>query len=494
MLIAAIGLLVALDVKHKASLGGGALLTVNVVVYAINAYFALIGTQFAQRFIKRLQRRLDTSIDIFSPHLDLAKHLGRRVWAETISIILLAAPAYQMDKEVRPVFSVLERTASERSQGADHHEGLSPTLLGFRGSVAERLIECIKILRSIGIEAYVQELASDDNEGLVKVRARVFRDLTGPDVYYRPGNLSMVPSCVTSFFGRLDVVPFPFVALLRYDQSPSIVFRITSKVELAGLIDQNEEPDVISAKKVRRALRALEGATVLAPFSRIQLVGSRFLTKTQVVSRFRNGKITIRRNNDMTWEGYNYSSGFEASIQYEDGEGIDGNGQIVYGQKAKVSLCELGLTPQFALSQGMAKLFLHNRRLIAARSDRVNADLRNHRRLFCEDAQLKIKTLSYGFLIDILGTSSLTKLDVANWTQKKEFNPSIKSMVARWNASFTYVEERMNHLSSNPIRAWWYLLWDDIWRRNHRYIEPLDSRPESFSPFYRTSICVSLLT
>ena len=51
--------------------------------YALNAYFAVIGTALAQRIVKRIQRRLDLSIDLFSPAIDLPKHIARRVWQET---------------------------------------------------------------------------------------------------------------------------------------------------------------------------------------------------------------------------------------------------------------------------------------------------------------------------------------------------------------------------------------------------------------------------
>jgi hypothetical protein len=45
----------------------------------------LIGTGVAQRFVKRMQYRLDASIDLFSPHVDVPKHISRRIWHETLS-------------------------------------------------------------------------------------------------------------------------------------------------------------------------------------------------------------------------------------------------------------------------------------------------------------------------------------------------------------------------------------------------------------------------
>lgn len=39
-----------------------------------------------------MQRRLDTSIDLFSPALDVSKHISRRVWQE--SFAALCVPDY----------------------------------------------------------------------------------------------------------------------------------------------------------------------------------------------------------------------------------------------------------------------------------------------------------------------------------------------------------------------------------------------------------------
>lgn len=48
-------------------------------------YFVVIGMSWAQGLVKKVQRRLDFSIDIFSPSLNLDKHINRRVWQETLA-------------------------------------------------------------------------------------------------------------------------------------------------------------------------------------------------------------------------------------------------------------------------------------------------------------------------------------------------------------------------------------------------------------------------
>lgn len=87
VILSLLGLLVALDVPGKAALSGPVTIIVDIISYGLNMYFSIIGTAFAMSYVKRFQYRLDFSIDIFNPHLDLAKHVSRRVWQETWSCL-----------------------------------------------------------------------------------------------------------------------------------------------------------------------------------------------------------------------------------------------------------------------------------------------------------------------------------------------------------------------------------------------------------------------
>ena len=131
VLVALIGLLVSLNVSGKAALSGWILLLITAIVYSLNAYFAVIHTSIAQRFVKRLQKRIDYSIDVFAPHLDLSKHVARRVWQESISTMILAEPELRIPKAHRIVFG--------------HCTPAAPYLLGFQGTPGERLVENIKV-------------------------------------------------------------------------------------------------------------------------------------------------------------------------------------------------------------------------------------------------------------------------------------------------------------------------------------------------------------
>lgn len=144
VVIAILGLAAALRLPGKAAYGGWLLVTFTAVSYVFNGYFAIIGTIFAQRIVKKWQKRLDFSIDIFAPNLDTAKHIIRRIQQETISTLLLAEPEYKVRR--KPDEPLVFCNLSEATKlYKDNDDGLPPYLLGFAGSQGERHLENLKV-------------------------------------------------------------------------------------------------------------------------------------------------------------------------------------------------------------------------------------------------------------------------------------------------------------------------------------------------------------
>jgi hypothetical protein len=136
VVIAILGLAAALKLPGKSAYSGWLLVLVTVVSYIFNGYYAAISTGLAQRIIKRWQHRLDFSLDIFSPHLDLPKHIARRIQQETISTLLLAEPAFRI-KDREPLLFGTAATTPE--------DDTPPYLLAFRGTQGERHVENLKV-------------------------------------------------------------------------------------------------------------------------------------------------------------------------------------------------------------------------------------------------------------------------------------------------------------------------------------------------------------
>ncbi|KWU42945.1 hypothetical protein RHOSPDRAFT_26670 [Rhodotorula sp. JG-1b] len=227
-LLAMLGLLAALGFPKT----DPAQLAVNIVLYSLSIYFVVIGTPWAQGWVKKVQRRLDFSIDIFSPSLNLNKHINRRVWQETLATIFLCSPGFAMPARHSLVYA----------------EEVSPHLLGFTGSPAERLVENLNASPFLWLPKQLRET--------------ILERLLGPDRYYNPVEST---TRIRSHFGRVDVVPFPFTVIFRYDDSPAHPLHLVTLHELELLVSQNSSADFLAVRRVRLALRALEGQVVFAP-------------------------------------------------------------------------------------------------------------------------------------------------------------------------------------------------------------------------------------
>ncbi|GAA5844290.1 hypothetical protein JCM9279_001756 [Rhodotorula babjevae] len=465
--LAMLGLLSALSLPGT----DPAVVTVNVIVYSLNVYFTLIGLDVSQRLVKKVQRRLDSSIDIFSPVLDVSKHISRRVWQESLAALIMCSPDLAMQPSSRLDFS----------QDAQ----LPPYLLHFGGSVAERFIENLKILREIGLDTYadaVRDCESCPNSETTRLRRQIELRHTGPDVYFRPEHSTLT---ISSYFGRLDVVPFPFVAVFRYDQAPGQPVHLVELEDLELLVEQNHRADVVAARRVRLALRALEDQVVFAPHVVVSRVGA---TGGAVVERhvsYRMAVVQLKRNSDFAWRGYKYASGFEISLEYADGDGIGEGGRQVRGQRLVLTGPQLGVLDDYQLTPELALLLRRNRVLVEQGLPAVERALLEHRNFFRREADLKRRTLSYSFLLKVFVDDSLSSSGLDAVLRSSERNPFVQELARAHKASTTRLEERMRAVSSDKVRAWWYIVWDDLWRRNHDVGFPA----EAFSPLYSSSIC-----
>lgn len=335
--------------------------------------------------------------------------------------------------------------------------------------------------------------SKESHSRLEQVQRILENRIAGPDVFYQPdsNNLSS-PSSITTFFGRLDIVPFPFVVIFRYDQDPSTPLRLTSLEEFEQLIQQQELPHVKSARKVRLVLRALEDQLIYSPrieTKRLQ-EKEKSLEISQTVS-YEFCTVKIKRNSNFLWQGYNYSSGFEGFFEWKGGKGIG------IGKNGKLSTdCELTLSgnqcgmihSDFSLTLPLATLFKNNRHIIEQRLPLIEEAIVRHRNYFAREFESKRQTLSYDFLFTIFAENTLSIEDLDLNSGKVEKNEKVKNLVKNHSTSFNCLQERMNLVTSSKVRTWWYILFDDSFRRNRQVFK---DKVEDFSPHYSSSICVS---
>jgi hypothetical protein len=132
---------------------------------------------------------------------------------------------------------------------------------------------------------------------------------TGPDCVWWSEHVGHPHAPQTSFFGRATVLPFPFTLVMRYDETGQIV-TLTSESEFETYVAQNESPEAQSGRKIRLALRALEGCrcyfpheTEMFPAKALAFVQS---SKRELGSevRYNYGMLKIERNLEYRWRGY----------------------------------------------------------------------------------------------------------------------------------------------------------------------------------------------
>lgn len=173
-----------------------------------------------------------------------------------------------------------------------------------------------QLLRQLGLQSYydgVNNEVHSHGPELKKLHHLIQTEFQGPDCYWKP-KAPPYPVGVTSFFGRLSVLPFPFVAVIKYDQGGAEHW-LTTYEELKEFVKQNQSKDIKSKKKLREALRALDGQKIFHPYMDVQQVGKkneglRLPFRKQpssysmtVQTTFRIGTLRIKRNSDLCWRG-----------------------------------------------------------------------------------------------------------------------------------------------------------------------------------------------
>lgn len=153
----------------------------------------------------------------------------------------------------------------------------------------------------------------------------------------------------------------------------------------------------------------------------------------------------------------------------------------------------LGIASNFALSNTLARFLQLNRDIIEQNMPKIEARLAAHRDFFREEIENKRKTLSYSFLIDVYGNEHFDRSSLATALEKEQ-NERTRSILDNHAAAICFLEERMQAANRDILCQWWYLLWDDIYRRNCNSIPQLQKYEMDFSPKYRSSICYKPIT
>ncbi|MBW0486139.1 hypothetical protein O181_025854 [Austropuccinia psidii MF-1] len=460
---------------------------VSFGVYVLNIYFALLPTATLQKLIRRYTKTIQLHANLFSLSFDFKREAVRRVWHEGLCTLLLALPEFGIPPGKK--LSWVEEP------------NMPPYLLNFAGSLGERIVENFRVRETIALkkstnfmQRSLQRSSSFEKESSLH---KIIRgSLTGPDCFWKPNNWADLPN-VRTFFGRADAIPFPFMVIFRYDEASKPVL-ISEAKDLHLFVLQNQTQEVFLRRQIRLFLRSLEGKQIFAPikveWDDIKKGNSCFKRIKQECSsiQFRTGTLKIERNCQYQWRGYNYNSGFKVSIDYRDGHSTLPGGTPMSHLSYTRASRELGIREDFQVTPVLAKIFEDNKHVIDTTIDRVRELLQSHRVHFFEEVAFKEQTMSFSFLDAILYEQSqgdsLTDL-LQKHVHEKEVHEQLRKFPSTCQASLKEMEERLSMILRSNLTLWWYLVFDDIYRRNVSDISQLARYPEDFSPYYKTSIC-----
>ena len=314
-----------------------------------------------------------------------------------------------------------------------------------------------------------------------ELREKISRHFTGPDILWS------LRSDTDSQFGRLDIFPFPFVAVFNFDDASQDTLYLSSLSDLERVMRLNESDDARGRKQVRRALRSLDGQLVRTAYSREIVLGRRRKwwswgkgNEYSVADRieFDEGIFRIAKNSSMEWNGYNYSSGFTISIQCFSSASSS-------PKEVVISAFDLSLPSDFRMNLPLAKFLRSNKPTIVARIDHLDDLLQDHRDFFRFENLRKQETLSYDFLLQVFANHSLERKELESTLHRIEQTERVKELASHHRGVINFLDERLRRVNRNKISQFWYVFFDELWRRNRAML----GDEKEFSPWYRDSIC-----
>ncbi|KAJ7596992.1 hypothetical protein C8J56DRAFT_918855 [Mycena floridula] len=463
---ALVAMLLALNVPGQNILNGYALYIIYITTYGLSFYFTIINQSWMHRAVKRLVRRIDFSIDTFSPRLDLSitsPHLKRRIWQESITTLFLTSPECKIPKKQRMIYAQARDSV------------YPPYLLDFGGTPAERHVENLKILREVGSMSYnkaVALVAGPDYAWYRRLDEEIQKRYIGPDCYWKDPKVTS--TLYGSHFGNAWWVPFPPTLVIRYDAGPFVVLQ--DATDLESYIFQNSSRKVLRKREIRMALRALEGQVVEWPFDHntpigTQLSWNRYRARSS--RHYQTCVVRIDRQGHLSWGGLALGSGFEVKLSYD--------------KKVQVDSDLIGLDEDFDLTSTLARFLSLNRHIVTKRLAQIEETLASYRRHRLEECRHKQDVLTYRFLTHVYDQPQ-DPTTLASSCIDPERDDRVRRLLTGNELSLEAAYERFAAVSRCETSAWWYLFWDDLWRRNHDTIAGLQLHAADFNPHYPTSI------
>jgi hypothetical protein len=179
--------------------------------------------------------------------------------------------------------------------------------------------------------------------------------------------------------------------------------------------------------------------------------------------------------------------GFSVTITYSDGEVQDPQGSAQLIHETTIGHDIIGITRDFQITPELGRLLRDNHALIGRGVKKVKKIMNAYQAHYRNEAMRKYETLSYDFFLNVYDNPLLKYKDLKPLLLATEENPIIRNPPPQVASAIDFLYERMHAVNRTRCHQWWYLFWDDLYRKNHEVIKKLT--PKEFSPAFPGSIC-----
>ncbi|KAL4488938.1 hypothetical protein ABPG72_005725 [Tetrahymena utriculariae] len=367
-----------------------------------------------------------------------------------------------------------------------------PFLSNFNGTVQERFEENIRIIQKIGKEEYIKELEAlrlKDNSYKSTI-LNCLNCLPGVDIYYNYSKkfLNLPPR--KSYFCRVTAIYFPLTLVLQYDDEDLLKQSSISNppLELKGedllkdIWEQNQNEEIIKQRRIRRILRALSGKTVSFDY-KVDAKHMKFretngfqedyysdavVTYSQGVFKYQ--ALSSANVKLSTGEVIDIGTGFNCSIEFLEGVGIDNEGKkFNYCRKLILDNSFFGIiSDQGEISKVLADIIEKNRPAWKDEVIKIETLYKQYRDDVVRECERRTETLSYDFNISIFAAPFRLFKDKRYLKNQllAEKNKLFHTLMEDYPEEFEKLYQKIEFHRKNTFLSYLYFFFYDIWRKN----------------------------
>ncbi|RKP27676.1 RecF/RecN/SMC [Syncephalis pseudoplumigaleata] len=149
---------------------------------------------------------------------------------------------------------------------------------------------------------------------------------------------------------------------------------------------------------------------------------------------------------------------------------------------------DLDIGHRFRLTDRLRAFFEANDTAIAIGLPDVERTLHEYRAYYADMARAKDNTLSYAFFVDIYCNCEISE-DRLKELLAREEKATVCAIPTDYAGVLQCLYARLRHVYRSEVHTWWYVFWDDLYRRNRQVIHQFRKRFADFSPHSPKSIC-----